>query len=543
MCGICGAIDLNGNPIPDLERRLEVMSELIAHRGPDDDGVWAHPRGHVGFAHRRLRIIDLDHGHQPMSDEAGRWHHLQRRGLQLPRAARRDRRRRLPHRLRHRGRPARPRHAGASTALRAPARHVRLRDLGRAEPTSSSAPATASGSSRFYYAQVGDVLYFASEAKALLPFLPSIETDLEGLKDYLAFQFCLAGKTLFKGVRELLPGHHLRVAQRQVERRALLGGLLRARLGPHRAATSRSRSRRCSHESVELHLRSDVPVARLPLRRPRLELGRLAGLDLRRLPRCRAFTGRFPEDAAFDESRYAQALADARGLRPARARRHRRRRLPRARSATVIYHLDYPVAGPGLVPAVHGLAARGRSDVQGDPRRPGRRRDLRRLRPLPDRLLRAVHQGRDRRHDGRAATSSSPTSRSSPTSSALRNYKPLLQASSGARACSRSSTPATSRLINRAPQIGDEIDVAALGDYSPFETFQEIFNGDERRPRVLLRQDDPLRLQDPAAGAAAGRGPRLHGARARVAGAAARPPRWSSSRRRSPPTSSSRTAT
>src|SRR5207244_187808 len=62
-----------------------------------------------------------------------------------------------------------------------------------------------------YHAQVGDVLYFASEAKALLPFLPDVETDPEGLKDYLAFQFCLAGKTLFKGVRELLPGHVLTV--------------------------------------------------------------------------------------------------------------------------------------------------------------------------------------------------------------------------------------------------------------------------------------------------------------------------------------------
>ena len=85
----------------------------------------------------------------------------------------------------------------------------------------------------FYYAQVGDVLYFASEAKALLPFLPRIETDLEGLKDYLAFQFCLAGKTLFEGVRELLPGHRLRVRDGTAVAGALLGGLLRPRLRPH----------------------------------------------------------------------------------------------------------------------------------------------------------------------------------------------------------------------------------------------------------------------------------------------------------------------
>ena len=61
----------------------------------------------------------------------------------------------------------------------------------------------------FYYTIVQDVLYFASEAKALLPFVEHIETDIEGFKDYLTFQFCLAGKTLFTGIQELLPGHLL----------------------------------------------------------------------------------------------------------------------------------------------------------------------------------------------------------------------------------------------------------------------------------------------------------------------------------------------
>src|SRR5205823_1912667 len=64
-----------------------------------------------------------------------------------------------------------------------------------------------------YYTTVGDVVYFASEAKALLPFVTEVDTDIEGLKDYLAFQFCLGGKTLFKGIRELLPGHYLRVGR------------------------------------------------------------------------------------------------------------------------------------------------------------------------------------------------------------------------------------------------------------------------------------------------------------------------------------------
>src|ERR1700716_4131375 len=70
-----------------------------------------------------------------------------------------------------------------------------------------------------YYTVVDVVVYLASEVKALLPFLPQVETDLEGFKDYLTFQFCLDGKTLFKGIREVLPGHVLIARNGTVETR------------------------------------------------------------------------------------------------------------------------------------------------------------------------------------------------------------------------------------------------------------------------------------------------------------------------------------
>jgi asparagine synthase (glutamine-hydrolysing) len=57
----------------------------------------------------------------------------------------------------------------------------------------------------------GDCL---SETKALLPLLPAIETDQEALRDYLTFQFTLAGKTLFVGVNELLPDYYLTIRNR-----------------------------------------------------------------------------------------------------------------------------------------------------------------------------------------------------------------------------------------------------------------------------------------------------------------------------------------
>ena len=73
MCGISGIVSLVNDRIPDLERKLSVMNDLLAHRGPDGQGSWRHPDGCVGFAHRRLSIIDIDGGAQPMKTPGGDW--------------------------------------------------------------------------------------------------------------------------------------------------------------------------------------------------------------------------------------------------------------------------------------------------------------------------------------------------------------------------------------------------------------------------------------------------------------------------------------
>src|SRR6266404_307670 len=65
MCGICGQYNF-GNQAPVLRRNLESMTKSIAHRGPDDEGY--HIAGALGLGFRRLSIIDLEGGHQPMSD-------------------------------------------------------------------------------------------------------------------------------------------------------------------------------------------------------------------------------------------------------------------------------------------------------------------------------------------------------------------------------------------------------------------------------------------------------------------------------------------
>ena len=73
MCGICGIIDLTGQPID--QEILRRMADTLAHRGPDAEGFYRNPTAGtspaVGLAHRRLSIIDIATGQQPLANEDG----------------------------------------------------------------------------------------------------------------------------------------------------------------------------------------------------------------------------------------------------------------------------------------------------------------------------------------------------------------------------------------------------------------------------------------------------------------------------------------
>lgn len=225
--------------------------------GPDGEGIWIHPRGIAGFAHRRLTIIDLKTGQQPMGDQAGNWvtyngeiyNYLELReelGANVFRTR-----------------------SDTEVILQAYRKwglecldHFRgmfafsLWDEAKQSLLCARDPF---GIKPFYYLVTHDALYFSSEAKTLLPFVPDIDTDLEGLKDYLTFQFCLDGKTLFKGIRELLPGHCLEMKNGTVTTRRYWEVYYHLDFD----RTERYfEGKVCSllEDSVALHLRSDVPV-------------------------------------------------------------------------------------------------------------------------------------------------------------------------------------------------------------------------------------------------------------------------------------------
>jgi asparagine synthase (glutamine-hydrolysing) len=468
MCGICGAIDLSGNPIPDLERRLEVMNALIAHRGPDDDGLWMHPHGHVGLAHRRLSIIDLEHGHQPMSDERGRWITYNGEIYNYP-----ELRREI-------GADHFRTTSDTEVALRAYERWGtdglnRLRGMFAYaiwdEPTGELVLIRDRfGIKPLYYATVGDIVYFASEPKALLPFLPSIETDLDALKDYLAFQFCLAGKTLFKGVEELLPSHYLRLGRGPSQPIRYWEVYYEVDF-EHTARYFEEQVDALLRESVELHLRSDVPVSAYLS----------GGFDSSVVASAasahsgasmHAFTGKFSEDERYDESRYARALAEWRGLELHEIDINAGDFVNRL--GDVVYHLDFPVAGPGSFPQYmvsqeasrHGkviLGGQGGDEIFGG--------YTRYLVAYFEQCIRAAIDGTMR--DGNFVVTYESII---PNLVALRNYKPMLQEfwRSG---LFEDLDARYFQLINRTPHLAGEVDLQALGDYSPFETFKAIFNG------------------------------------------------------------------
>src|SRR5579872_7544141 len=65
MCGICGTTDARDGQV------LRLMNDLMVHRGPDDDGIFVASAGGVGLGARRLSVIDVAGGHQPLANEDG----------------------------------------------------------------------------------------------------------------------------------------------------------------------------------------------------------------------------------------------------------------------------------------------------------------------------------------------------------------------------------------------------------------------------------------------------------------------------------------
>lgn len=220
MCGICG-IAAFAAETPPSRQRLARMAGAIAHRGPDDEGLWADQV--VGLGHRRLSILDLSQaGHQPME--------LAERGLVL--AYNGEIYNFAELRAELGGRGARFR-SGTDTevvlhafAAWGPASFARMNGLFAFALWDTREQTLWLVRDRFgikplFYAERDGELVFGSEIKTLLDWMPSLrEPDPAALHEYLWFGNALGTRTMFAGIRELEPGHYMRCTADGCEREA-----------------------------------------------------------------------------------------------------------------------------------------------------------------------------------------------------------------------------------------------------------------------------------------------------------------------------------
>lgn len=208
MCGIAGIYSYQQRQMVDVAT-LRLMADLLAHRGPDDFGT--HEEAFLGLAHRRLSIIDLSSGRQPLYNEdrscalilnGELYNYLElRRDLEAAghRFATQSDSEVLLHLYEERGEDCLEPIRGmfAFALWDAPRRRLLL---GR----------DRLGQKPLYYADVGGRLLFASELRALLadPHLPR-DLDARALDEFFTFQCIGAPRSVFRCIRKLPPAHLL----------------------------------------------------------------------------------------------------------------------------------------------------------------------------------------------------------------------------------------------------------------------------------------------------------------------------------------------
>lgn len=309
MCGIAGILRLDGQR-PDDRAALRAMRESLIHRGPDGHGSFV--RGPVRLTMRRLSIIDLQGGDQPMSNETGTVH-VVFNGEIYNFAELRESLAGYGHRFRTRSDTETIVHAYEQwgddfvTQLNGMFA-IALWDEQRERLLLARDRA---GIKPLYFAHTNGALVFGSELKALLKSgLISRELDYEALGQYLSLEYIPAPASILRGVRKLRPGHLLTASANGIRDRAYWDLCLEQSesnpmLGDeadHVRAFGEALRRSVAREMV-----SDVPVG--VLLSGGIDSSTVAAFmaDATNEP-VQSFSVSF-EERSFDESRFARQVA------------------------------------------------------------------------------------------------------------------------------------------------------------------------------------------------------------------------------------------
>lgn len=355
MCGFIALFAQGGK----IDSRIGLITEMlsqISHRGPDGEGV-RHLQGQAIFGHRRLAVIDLDHGAQPMISDDGRYtlvfngeiynylelrDELARKGVLFKTKS--DTEVLLQMLIffkeaaidKLNGMFAFVFHDHQSNKWIAARDHFGIKPL--------------------YYSTIRDELIFVSEIKALMAhpeFQP--KRDDHSLHQYLSFQFCLEERTLFESVFKIKPGHYLIGHGSKILQDKCYWNTHYHVNTDHNEDFFQEKLLFLLKDSLRLQTRSDVPLG--SYLSGGIDSSLVCSLASEFLDEpLPMFHGRFLEGPQYDESDYAKAVADR-----TRGNYFEVISTPNEFVSDIpklIEALDEPLAGPGLFPqyAVSKLA-------------------------------------------------------------------------------------------------------------------------------------------------------------------------------------------
>ncbi|MCV3326761.1 asparagine synthase (glutamine-hydrolyzing) [Pediococcus ethanolidurans] len=259
MCGFAGCL----NDISKIDGQTEnntvhEMTNMLVHRGPDDSGYFEDDHITMGF--RRLSIIDLDGGHQPLSYDNERYwltfngeiynfvelrNDLIKEGYTFKTES--DSEVILALYAKY--------HADVTKYLRGMFAFV----IWDKKEQTFFAARDQFGIKPFYYAIQNDQLFYASESKAIYKILAHKTLDQDALQDYMTFQFVPEPETLTKEIKILSPGCTL---TKQIGKTPLINRYYHREFHPtnESEAVYTKKIREVLQDSVKMHMRSDVPV-------------------------------------------------------------------------------------------------------------------------------------------------------------------------------------------------------------------------------------------------------------------------------------------
>ncbi len=266
MCGIAGFVCVSACGERNDRAILRRMTEVIAHRGPDDTGFWHDDYASLG--HRRLSVVDVSSaGHQPMANETGDlW--IVYNGEIFNHADLRPELEQAGHRYRSHCDTETILHAYEQFGADCVDRFRGMFSFAVWDKTNRRLFCARDrlGIKPFYYYWDGAVFAFASEIKALFGH-PAISASFResSLPEYLAFGYTSGEETMFAGIRKLMPGHTLILdcgAPAPAPRIRRYWDVPRPANAPEKRSEREwiDETRRRFEDTVRMRLMSDVPL-------------------------------------------------------------------------------------------------------------------------------------------------------------------------------------------------------------------------------------------------------------------------------------------